>query len=54
MHYFNKFSLSNAVYAFGIDAKQENKLSEKVTIEPFKGKNLRGFLYVIYKEQVSV
>ena len=51
---FDEFTLSNTVYPFGIEAKQENKLSEKVTIEPFKGKNLRGFLYVIYKEQVSV
>jgi hypothetical protein len=48
---FDEFILSNTVYPFGIDAKQENKLSVKLTIEPFKNRNTNSKGYVLYLQK---
>jgi hypothetical protein len=48
---FDEFTLMNTVHPFGIDVKQENKLSVKLTIEPFKDKNTNSKGYVLYLQK---
>jgi hypothetical protein len=48
---FDEFTLSNTVYPFGIDAKHENKLSVKITIEPFKSKNSNSRGNILYLQK---
>jgi len=48
---FDEFTLSNTVHPFGIDAKQENKLSINITIEPFKRKNSNSRGDILYLQK---
>jgi hypothetical protein len=48
---FDEFTLSNTVHPFGIDAKHENKLSVKITIEPFKSKNSNSRGNILYLQK---
>lgn len=45
---FDQFILSNTIYPFGLVINRDNKLSLRITIEPFKGLNSKSQGVLLY------